>query len=155
MNRKLLVLCTLAWIGVVGWGGIIFYLSTMTGPQVEHLLPVKVWDKAAHFIAFCAGGFLVATALRVTAGWRWGALIPMTVFLVSLYGATDEWHQQYTPGRSGKDVGDWTADTIGGIAGSLLCCGCGFRRGRRKDLPAAPGERAGLESARRVPVDTR
>ena len=130
MNRKLLVLSALAWLGVLAWGGTIYYLSTKTGSEVEHLLPMKIWDKAAHFIAFTAGGFLIATALRVTAAWSWRALIPVTFLVVSLYGATDEWHQQYTPGRSGKDVGDWTADTIGGLAGGLLCFACGFRRGR-------------------------
>ena len=44
----------------------------------------------------------------------------LLVFLaVSLYGATDEWHQFFVPGRS-CEFGDWMADTLGGAVGLLL-----------------------------------
>ena len=107
---------------MVGWAGVIFYLSGLTGPEVEQALPMAMWDKALHFAAFATGAFLLAGALRLSAGWNWAVILPITLVLVSLYGASDEWHQQFTPGRSGMDVGDWIADSLGGIGGSLICC---------------------------------
>jgi VanZ family protein/UDP-2,3-diacylglucosamine pyrophosphatase LpxH len=37
---------------------------------------------------------------------------------VSVYGATDEWHQFFVPGRA-CELGDWVADTLGGGLGLL------------------------------------
>jgi UDP-2,3-diacylglucosamine pyrophosphatase LpxH len=47
----------------------------------------------------------------------------LLVFMgVALFGATDEWHQYFVPGRS-CELGDWVADSLGGglglLAGSL------------------------------------
>lgn len=36
----------------------------------------------------------------------------IAVLLTSFFGATDEYHQLFTPGRS-TDILDWGADTIG------------------------------------------
>ena len=38
---------------------------------------------------------------------------------VSIFGATDEWHQFFVPGRS-CELGDWVADTLGGSLGLLM-----------------------------------
>jgi VanZ family protein len=35
-------------------------------------------------------------------------------------GALDELHQWFVPNRSGLDRGDWIADTLGGVFGTLL-----------------------------------
>jgi VanZ family protein len=43
-----------------------------------------------------------------------------TVLFCSLIGVSDEWHQSFVPGRSGNDVWDWTADTIGGLLAAML-----------------------------------
>ena len=37
--------------------------------------------------------------------------------LASLYGATDEFHQSFVPGRD-SDVLDWVADTLGAALGA-------------------------------------
>ena len=73
----------------------------------------------------------------------------VSALLLSFFGATDEWHQQFTPGRSGKDVGDWTADSIGGLAGSLLAGGVGYALTCRKKRSAdvVPPASAAPESA--------
>ena len=107
----------------------------MTGQEVEHALPVTVWDKALHFIAFSGGAFLIAGALRLSTRWSWRVILPVTLLAASLYGWSDEWHQQFTPGRAGLDLGDWTADSLGGIGGSLVCCACsGWNARRRREV---------------------
>jgi VanZ family protein len=110
----------LCWSAVLAWAGTIFFLSSLSGQEVEKLNTLHWWDKALHFIAFTAGGMVVAFTLRRTRAWNWKKTVLVTSILVSAYGWADEWHQQWTPGRSARDVGDWTADTFGGAAGALL-----------------------------------
>ena len=71
-------------------------------------------DKVAHF-----GLYAVLGATLAFGRWRWGAASPRHAWLVTLgilYGATDEWHQMYVPGRS-PEVADWLADIVGVVAG--------------------------------------
>lgn len=82
-------------------------------------------DKLVHFLLYAVFGALLARALRREAGiatppggGRWTHLLA-TIAVVSLFGAADEWHQQWVPGRS-SDVLDWCADTAGGTLALLL-----------------------------------
>jgi VanZ family protein len=69
-------------------------------------------DKIAHFAVFA----LIATLVcRAGPGWRAAA---WAVGSVSLFGALDEWHQSFVPGRM-PSVTDWVADTLG----ALVACG--------------------------------
>ena len=78
------------------------------------------WDKAAHFIAFLAGGVLMAMALRYSTAWSWKRIALLSAVTISLFGATDEYHQTFTPNRSGADVSDWIADALGACTGAAL-----------------------------------
>lgn len=131
-SRWFRILC---WSAVVAWAGSIFFLSTLSGHEVERLNMMHWWDKALHFLAFSAGGVAVAFALRRTTALNWKTIVLITTLAVSAYGWSDEWHQQFTPGRSAKDVGDWTADTLGGAAGALLLVA--LYSGRRKSSSEA------------------
>lgn len=121
------------WSVVVLWAGTIFFLSSLSGNEVEKLNTLHWWDKALHFLAFAAGGVVVAFTLRRTRNWSWKKVVLITTIVVSAYGWTDEWHQQWTPGRSAKDVGDWTADTLGGAAGAILLVSIYGRTARRSE----------------------
>lgn len=48
-----------------------------------------------------------------------GELITAAVVVIALIGALDEYHQSFTPGRSGNDPFDWLADLLGAIAGAF------------------------------------
>lgn len=63
-------------------------------------------DKLAHFFVF---GLLATLVVRNGFPSRraWVAVV-----LVSAFGATDEWHQSFTPGRA-VELADWAADTLG------------------------------------------
>ncbi len=108
---------TAAWIAVIGWCITIFILSSLPGPTINEINVLNVWDKAAHAIAFAAGAVVLAIALRISTAWSWKKIALVAAVAVSLFGATDEWHQLYTPKRSGADPADWLADTIGAVAG--------------------------------------
>ena len=91
------------WIYPVAVAGIIVFgsgQSHVPGPDVVGL------DKVVHFLAF---GLLATTLYRLVPlrmGW-------LVVLAVSIFGATDEWHQSFTVGRS-VEMADWVADTLGG-----------------------------------------
>ncbi len=91
----------------------------MTPVQLDEI-PFKMWDKAEHFIAFLAGAVNLALALSWSTAWPWKRVVIVTVAVISLFGATDEFHQLFTPHRSGADPYDWTADTLGALTGALL-----------------------------------
>lgn len=110
----------LAWAAVLMWLAGIFYLSSLTGPQVARINVFRIWDKAAHFVAFGVGAGLLHWALACSTPWTWRQVAFSSVLGLSVFGALDEWHQLYTPKRSGADPADWAADTLGAIVAVLL-----------------------------------
>jgi VanZ family protein len=82
-------------------------------------------DKVFHFGYFFGGAGLLAAALflRPSSVPNWGMIIVLVVVIASAVGLLDEWHQSWSPERSGNDPGDWLADAYGALAGALV-----FRR---------------------------
>lgn len=71
---------------------------------------VYQFDKFAHAAVF---GVLTLLAWQTLAIWLTTELTWFYAWLgVTLYGAGDEWHQAYVPGRC-PDVYDWLADVTG------------------------------------------
>ncbi len=101
------------------WAVTLWFLSAGNpgpkhGPDIPHL------DKVVHFLYFFGGGVLLAAH----GGLKWSAGKSLRLFWVvalvcCVVGRLDEYHQGFTPGRSGNDHGDWLADTLGGAAGAL------------------------------------
>jgi len=92
-----------AWFWPVAWAATVFFESSQSKvptPDFPHS------DKYLHFLAY---GLLASLVCRLGRGWH-AALV--AVLAASAYGATDEWHQLYTPGRS-CELADWVADTAG------------------------------------------
>lgn len=73
-------------------------------------------DKLAHFCIYAALGALLAWG-----GWNTWRRPPHLLLLLlgSLYGASDEWHQSFVPGRDSSPW-DWGADNVGVVVGYLL-----------------------------------
>jgi VanZ family protein len=106
-----------AWAVVLAYASLIFYLSSLSHPAPW--LTRHVWDKALHTTEYAGLGFLLALALAETARLRPLALLFAAAGLATLYGATDEFHQHFVPGRT-ADWHDLLADCIGGTTGALL-----------------------------------
>ena len=102
------------WGPVVAYMGIIFALSSRsTLPQP----PAGLTYYHAHFIAYA--GLAVVTLRATSRGFRetsWHAVLT-AVTICWLYGASDEYHQSFVPGRT-VDVLDWVADALGSIMGA-------------------------------------
>ena len=107
-------------IWAIAVASLIFYASSRSHVASPGI--TRIDDKFGHFGIY---GLLGTLVCRLTQGWR-GALSSLVI--VSAYGATDEWHQSFVPGRS-TEVQDWMADTIGAGVGIVLYAG--WRRYRR------------------------
>jgi VanZ family protein len=89
------------------WASLIFVLSSR--PRLPDLpLTFDGIDKAAHALFF---GILCAWVV-FGVGHRGRAALVVGMAATSLYGAFDEIHQMFVPGRS-PDILDWIADTTG------------------------------------------
>ncbi len=101
------------------WFSVLFLLSAQSSlPSPASFEGV---DKLEHTLYFAAGGmcFLLSLRLAGFARVRKTAIL-VTIAFCAIVGIIDECHQLYTPGRSGGDVWDWTADTVGGFLGAFL-----------------------------------
>jgi UDP-2,3-diacylglucosamine pyrophosphatase LpxH len=100
------------WILPLAMAGVIFWLSHQSQFPGGISLPPPL-DKLAHASAFGALALALDLTLRHT---RPGLPLyrrHLLVFLaVALYGATDEWHQRFVPGRA-CELADWLADVVG------------------------------------------
>lgn len=102
----------LRWGPPLLWAVAIFSVSARS--TVPHLPSLLGWDKLQHATAYALGGALLARAL---AGTRRGAIFATALGL--LYGASDEVHQRFVPGRN-SSAWDWLADAVGVLAGVAL-----------------------------------
>ena len=102
---------------VIVWSAVLYMLSAQPGIALPGGFPGI--DKVEHATYFTLGGMCFLLGVRL-AGLAQGktAAIVLAVLFCSLVGVLDEWHQTFTPGRSGNDVWDWLADTLGGFLGA-------------------------------------
>ena len=100
----------LRWGPAVLWAAMIFGLSSMSSLPPP---PGGLTDKHAHFVTYGVLAALVVWGLtdRAPARTTW-ATAAAAVALAALYGASDEWHQSFVPGREVSAL-DLAADTAG------------------------------------------
>ncbi len=113
----------------VGYLGLIYWLSSQTSPPVPSL-GFEGADKLLHGIEYGGLGWLLAWSASAH-GARGRAALFVGAVAGSLYGASDEIHQAFVPGRE-CDAFDWAADTFGSLVGALAFVGAGrWWAGRR------------------------
>ena len=136
VNRKLIKY----WLPVFLWMVFIFWMSTGTfssqntsfliEPVLRFLSPEilpqqidlinTLIRKAGHVIEYFILSILLLRAFRGDSkeswNWRWASL---SIILVVLYAAGDEFHQSFVPVRTASVV-DVAIDTAGGILAQLI-----------------------------------
>jgi VanZ family protein len=102
------------WLPPLLWAGVILFGTSL--PQ--EIVPVQTakYDKVLHFSIYTVFSFLLTRQLTETTT-RWRAAAIAVVFAM-VFGALDEWHQRFIPGRS-TELADWRADSIGALTGAL------------------------------------
>ena len=116
------------WLPPLVWAGVILVGTSLPGSMV----PKRVfgYDKAIHFTIYAILAVLLAKQIsEVTGRWRAAAL---ALAIAAAFGAADEWHQGFIPGRS-TELADWRADSIGAALGALAVAAA--RRNRPTTLP--------------------
>ena len=105
------------WFPVIGYSGIIFYVSGL--PSLGMPLPIPFIDKLVHLVEYSILGFLFSRALKgTTLLTNKNILVSCTIFCI-LFGLSDELHQMFVPGRDAT-LGDALADSIGGLLGGIV-----------------------------------
>jgi VanZ family protein len=114
MGRTLWLRRAALWLPPLAYMAVIFHVSSEPNPLPE--VTAVVWDKALHASEYAGLALLLA---RAFSGERFSivASLALAAFLASAYGASDEFHQSFTPERD-SDVLDWTADTVGAGLGA-------------------------------------
>ena len=105
------------WFPVICYSGIIFYVSSL--PDVSVPYGQFYSDKLVHVAEYAILGYLLGRALATSTGLSRQGVLLITVLFCAFYGASDEFHQSFVPGRT-CDVVDWLSDSLGGTIGSLL-----------------------------------
>jgi VanZ family protein len=107
--------------GYVVWVCVLFVASSfhgIPGPNIPHL------DKVEHAGFFAAGHLVLGLAFSARISQpttrRWLRIAVVLVIVAGLVGVLDEFHQSFTPGRNGNDIGDVVADITGGIIAACL-----------------------------------
>jgi VanZ family protein len=112
----------LLWAPVAAYMALIFFVSDLSNPPA----PSEVSDKTLHVAAYFVMGVL---ALRAVLGGLPRRVTPRGAALGLLiaigYGAFDEVHQWFVPGRS-ADVFDLLADSAGAAASVVVCWAWGI-----------------------------
>jgi VanZ family protein len=110
------------WGPVVAYMAVIFYESSLTDAP----LPGGMSDKLAHATGYALLGGLVARAMAGGFPLPLGPASAMTSLAMSvLYGASDEWHQRFVPGRT-ADLRDLLADAVGAAVAVSIVWACGI-----------------------------
>lgn len=105
----------LRWLAVAAWAGLIWYLSSRsTIPALPFTFAHL--DKVVHSLIFGVLGWLVARALGHGGARR---RLALAVLLAVSWGALDELHQAFVPGRT-SSLGDLAADAFGASIGVAL-----------------------------------
>ncbi len=123
----------IAWGPAAAWAGVLFFLSAIPGqPRPPFLFDGE--DTVAH-----VGLYAVLGALLARGAGRRAADQPRPFVLWAvgfLFGASDEWHQAFVPGRD-VSLGDLAADAVGVALGYWLFTRFLGRRATRVPAPSS------------------
>jgi VanZ family protein len=101
---------TVFWFPALLWGGLTFFLSMIprVGPSSE-----TAEHKIGHIAVFATLAATVIWALDRGHALRLSRALVLAMLITAAYGASDEWHQKYVPGRS-CEFSDVVLDTVAG-----------------------------------------
>ena len=107
------------WLALFCWAATILWLSSLP-PQELPDAAFLAWDKINHVLAYALGGWLAASALRLSRPSASAvSRIIGAVIMIAVFGVLDEAFQTSTPGRTGGSLSDWVADVFGAVVGAL------------------------------------
>jgi VanZ family protein len=129
------------WLLVLLWMVFIFILSSVPGPNIPDL-PIPFFHKVVHFFEYAVLGVLWIRALTFARpGANFFKLSILAWGVTVLFALSDEWHQTFVPGRSGR-LEDVLFDVICAVIGIVLYLMFRFiAAARRASSQAVRGDR--------------
>jgi VanZ family protein len=100
---------------MAGWMVLIYVLSSQPSLPTPELFPGE--DLLAHAVFYAILGVFLARSLAPPRVTTWKRILLLTI-LVAAYGAFDEYHQSFVPGRDAS-AWDMLADGLGGFLAAL------------------------------------
>lgn len=90
--------------------------------SLPKVVSIFSYDKFLHFASFAFLAFCWALWFTPKQ-WKEHPVrcILLVLTIIGVYGAIDEYHQSFTPGRD-MSFYDWIADMIGAFFGSIFAC---------------------------------
>lgn len=108
------------WVPPLLWMGLIYFLSSFHKLQASTVSWQDfVIRKAAHFTEYFVLFTLLNCGLKNTTKLTPGKRLASALLLTILYAVSDEFHQTFVSGRTGKSF-DIGIDSLGGILGLLF-----------------------------------
>ncbi len=108
------------WLPAVLWMGLIYFLSSFHKLQAS---PVGWQDffirKTAHFLEFTVLYLLFNRGFKNTSRITVAKRLILVFFLTIFYAASDEYHQTFISGRTGKPFDIWI-DSLGALFGLVF-----------------------------------
>lgn len=105
-----------SWLPPAAWAELIFVLSSVPDLAPPEVMQFRFWDKVAHAVVYAVLGMLIA---RGWSGTNSRYALLGTIITGTLYGASDELHQFFVPGRFSQ-ITDIVADALGSTLGAWV-----------------------------------
>ena len=113
-----LVKFTAYWLPIIIYAVVIFYLSSIAGDRIPHLLPYQ--DIIFHIIEYAIFAMLINRALKAYySGLVYIRRILWVFFVSFVYAVSDELHQAFVPYRF-CSAWDLAFDSVGVFIGSIF-----------------------------------
>jgi VanZ family protein len=111
---------TVSWIALLSWMGVIYWLSDQPRviPKMDPILS-NIVSSLGHIVFYGILYLLSSNAIRGSFKVRSQFAALLSLFIVLLYGISDEFHQSFVPGRDSSVI-DIGLDLIGGIIAAKL-----------------------------------
>jgi VanZ family protein len=116
----------------MAWALLIFIESSVPSSDIPNSA-IFEYDKLIHLGIYFVLAFLVYRAFSIEGvSPRLRSLAALlTVALVALFGASDEYHQHFVPGRS-MEFFDWVADSLGAVLAVAVHTYLTWRKSRKQ-----------------------
>jgi VanZ family protein len=108
----------IAWLPAIAYMALIWTLSSFS--TLPSIADIPFQDKGAHFIEYAVLGFFYSHAFTsYFPQWPRRRIFFIAVLLATSWGALDECHQAFVPGRDASLL-DVCADALGALLGTGL-----------------------------------
>jgi VanZ family protein len=124
MSKRLLW----AWGPAAAFAVLIVVMSSIPASELGARV-IWSYDKLIHAAVYAVLAGLLCRALSSEGSGSPVISVALAVALAAIFGASDEWHQSFTPGRDAS-AADLVADVVGAVLGAALTAVLYRRRAR-------------------------